>query len=1258
MKKYLMILAATLFATAVFAAPSESQSIRVGIFDFPPMNFMDATGEAQGLNPDLLREIVLQKPEWNLEFIPLNWAECLSQLQTEEIDLMVSVAYTDERAQSMDYNSCPVLEVWGQVFAPLHQHHIETISDLEQKKVGLMRRDRSGENFKTLAETFGVSCQFVEYDTHTDVFAAIMAGEIHAGVVAQHYGVRHAEAYHLEGTPIQFSPFSLYFAAKKGHHQKLLAQIDARLISWKNNSKSYYFKQRDYWLNGTRNWMANVPLWAWISATVIATIALLFMGMSGFLKNQVEKRTAILKSSELYQSLSADILDIINRHTDLKGTLEAILLAIQKQTGVDAVGIRISDNEDFPYFVQNGFSKDFLLTENSIVGRDPENGICHNTDGSVCLECTCGLVISGKTDPDNPIFTPGGSCLLNDSFSLLELPESDDPRTAPRNNCIHEGYASVALIPLRTPDTIVGLLQLNGHKKNLFTLSAIKELEGIASHISGVLLRKQAGDTLKRLEAMQAKMVANIGDVIVIIDQNGINRYKSPNIEKWFGWKPEEVVGSDTLNNIHPDDRDTARKLIARLMESPNATGTFECRYRCKDGSYKWIEITGVNLLHDPDICGILGNYQDITERKKADQTLRESESRYDQLAEQGRTVAWEVDANGLYTYFSHVVTAVLDYRPDELVGKKHFYDLHPEDGREPFKDAAFKVFERKESIQGLENPVVTKDGTILWMLTTGFPVLDEQGELLGYRGSDTDITDRKQAEALLRESEEMMRNSQAVAHICSYSTNLDRSEIAKSVWTCSREFYKIFGIDEAYPHTIDGWANLIHPDFRKEMFDYHESVVKEKKLFSYEYKIIRFNDGAERWVHGTGKLEFDEKGTPIRMHGAIQDITERKTAEEHFQQAQKMDSIGQLTGGIAHDFNNKLQVILGHADLALMKASPEDRLRRDLLEIQKAGRQSSDLTRQLLAFARKETIAPLNLDLNAVTENLLSMLRRLIGENIELVWSPGIDLWAIYMDPSQIDQILTNLCVNARDAIGGAGKIKITTANTTLDQVPSAETCPAGDYVKLSCSDTGCGMDRETLTKIFEPFFTTKDRGEGTGLGLSTLYGIAQQNKGFITVDSTPGKGTTFKVHLPRCVENEINDGRVTETKQPERGQETVLLVEDEAVLLDVGTQMLEGLGYSVISTSLPEEALRIAEESTEPIDLLLTDVIMPGMNGHDLAIKLKELIPALQCLFMSGYPDEMIAHNNVLTEDTQFIQKPFSIPVIAAKLRDVLDG
>jgi CheY-like chemotaxis protein len=372
------------------------------------------------------------------------------------------------------------------------------------------------------------------------------------------------------------------------------------------------------------------------------------------------------------------------------------------------------------------------------------------------------------------------------------------------------------------------------------------------------------------------------------------------------------------------------------------------------------------------------------------------------------------------------------------------------------------------------------------------------------------------------------------------------------------------------------------------------------------------------------------------------------------------MESVGRLAGGVAHDFNNMLGVIIGHADLAVAQLPPDQPVQASLTEIREAAVRSANLTRQLLAFARKQIIEPKVLDLNETVEGMLKMLHRLIGEDVQLNWQPGLKLWPVNVDPSQVDQILANLCVNARDAIAGVGKVFIETGNSTFDEAFCAihpDFVP-GDYVRLFVSDSGCGLDTHTLSHLFEPFFTTKDPGKGTGLGLATVYGIVKQNKGLINVYSEPGHGTTFKIYLPRHA-GEVAEMQKQDPAQPDaHGAETILLVEDEPNVLIVATTMLKKLGYTVLVADAPDKALCLARDHVGPIHLLITDVIMPGMDGQSLAKELHALYPRLHRLFMSGYTADVIAHHGVLDKGVHFIQKPFDIKALAAKIRDVLDG
>jgi two-component system, cell cycle sensor histidine kinase and response regulator CckA len=383
-----------------------------------------------------------------------------------------------------------------------------------------------------------------------------------------------------------------------------------------------------------------------------------------------------------------------------------------------------------------------------------------------------------------------------------------------------------------------------------------------------------------------------------------------------------------------------------------------------------------------------------------------------------------------------------------------------------------------------------------------------------------------------------------------------------------------------------------------------------------------------------------------------------RNPLESRFRQAQKMEAVGLLAGGVAHNYNNMLSVILGYAELAICQVDPAQPLHAGLEEILKAARRSADITRQLLAFARKQTIAPVVLDLNQTVESMLTMLRRLIGEDIDLAWRPEVGLGPIKMDPVQVDQILANLCVNARDAIADVGKVTIETGNATVDEAYCASHAgfAAGEYVLLAVSDDGCGMDKEILDRIFEPFFTSKRAGQGTGLGLSTVYGIVKQNDGFINVYSEPGKGTTLRIYLPRYSDQAVDTRRERAAEITLSQGETVLVVEDEPAILKMGKMMLEKLGYRVLVAGTPGEAIGLAEEHSNEIHLLITDVVMTEMNGQDLAELLHSLCPKIKNLFMSGYTSDAIAHRGVLDEGVNFIQKPFSMRDLAVKVREAL--
>jgi len=430
-----------------------------------------------------------------------------------------------------------------------------------------------------------------------------------------------------------------------------------------------------------------------------------------------------------------------------------------------------------------------------------------------------------------------------------------------------------------------------------------------------------------------------------------------------------------------------------------------------------------------------------------------------------------------------------------------------------------------------------------------------------------------------------------------------------------------------------------------------------------YEVEAIR-KDGSRVPVEVSSRLIF-ENGVPVAVQGSARDITERKRAEEklrasqlQLQQSQKLEAIGQLAGGVAHDFNNLLTAILGYTDLSLRRTNVDDSIRRNLEETRKAAERAASLIRQLLAFSRKQILEPKVLDLNVVVRDMHKMLTRLIGENIDLATRQATDLGIVKADPCQVEQIIMNLVVNARDAMPRGGKVTIETANITISETDAMKhvSVKPGPYVMLAVSDTGTGIDEETQARIFEPFFTTKEVGKGTGLGLSTVYGIVKQSGGNIWVYSEPGVGTVFKVYLPRIEAAERSAKPILETTIF-HGSETILVVEDEDVVRGLTRRILAEAGYNVLDTRSGEEAIRLCRDYRGPIDLLLTDVVMPEISGREVAGAVQELRPDTRVLFMSGYTDEAIVRHGVLDANVEFIQKPFTWARLGKKVRDVLD-
>jgi PAS domain S-box-containing protein len=1267
-KVILLIVVFTLAASILAFANPSPQKIRIAAFNLYPTLFQDTDGTVKGFYVDFLNEIA-KRENWEIEFVYGSWADGLARIKSGEVDVLTNVAFTSERAQIMDYGKEPLLTVWAELYVP-NGSKINGIRDVKNKKIAIMQGDFNAAIFRDRTEKFGIPCEIIEFGNFEEVFNAIATRKADGGVVNNTFGSAKQAEYSIRSSGVIFNPFDIFFTVAKGKNTTILATLDKYLEAWRKTENSPYHQARKRWSHGSAStirvihpWLKEVSI---ISALLLCTAVVFVIVLriqvrrktaeiqkytdelqrkAQLLENEVADRKQaelkILRSkqeweltfdaapdlisiidnehtilcvnkpaaerhglskeeligrkcydvmhcspephaacphgkmlkdgcihseqveekglnahfvvtvspifnaegqltscvhiardvtarikSDSYRNMGQQILLVLNEERNQEDAIKRITGLVKSTIGVDAVGIRLQNNEDFPYVYQEGFPQDFIETENSLVVRNQNGGVCREDDGNVSLECTCGLVLTGKSDSTNPKWTSGGSYWSNDTSTTPQLPADKDRRTNPRNECIHRGYASVAFIPIRAKGNIVGLLQLNDYRKGVFSLDIIEALEIVAESLGEAMLRRQAEEKLVASERFLRIMTDQLPGMVGYWDTELRCGFANKAYLEWFGKTPEQMLGTTMQELMGKELFSKNEPYIRSVLKGEPQQFERTLVKPTGETGYTWAQYIP-DFVHD-SMKGFFVLVTDVTALKQAEDAIRESENRLRHALEGTNDGLWDVQMNTGRTYLSLRGCEILGYREDEIeeVGKVWSELVHPED---------------------------------------------------------------------MALTEERLK-----AH-------------------------------------IDGKAEIFEVEQR-----------------------LQTKTGGWKWVHTRGKVvERDPVGSPLRITGTHSDITEKKILELQLHQAQKMESIGRLAGGVAHDFNNLLTVILGYAQIGLMRLDPTQPNYDNFEEIVKAAERSAGLTKQLLAFARKQTIAPKVLDLNDAVENMLNMLRRLIGEDINLAWQPATKLWRVKVDPSQLDQILANLCVNARDAISDVGKITIETGVSTFDRAYCAantEFIP-GDYVLLAVSDNGCGMDKETVAQVFEPFFTTKGGDKGTGLGLATVYGIVRQNNGFINVYSEPGHGTTFKIYLPRY---EDTPGIKPDEKEASllcQGQETILLVEDEKSILKMTTILLEKQGYTVLAANTPADAIKLAEKYADEIHLLMTDVVMPDMNGRDLANTIAPYCPNLKILYMSGYTANVIAHHGVLDEGVNFINKPFSVSSLSAKLREVLN-
>ena len=778
----------------------------------------------------------------------------------------------------------------------------------------------------------------------------------------------------------------------------------------------------------------------------------------------------------------------------------------------------------------------------------------------------------------------------------------------------------------------------------------VRDAGRVVRRIAGVALditdRKRAEETLRQEQFLLRTLMDTIPDPIYFKD--AASRFLRANLAAALHSglsDPAQLLGKTDFDLFAREHAEAALEVEREILRTGEPVVGIEELETWPNRPDAWVSTTKMPL-RGPDgaIIGTFGISRDITRRKQAEEALRESEHRLRTVFDRMQLIGLQLDREGRITYCNDFFLRLTGWTRDEALGADYRSAFLPPDS------VAHEIFARAmatgEAPVHARNAILTRGGgrrEIEWNNT----LLHEGDRVTGVVSIGEDVTEREVAEQELRRSEAEFRSLVERAPVGIY-----RATHSGRFLTVNPALIRMLGYQ---------WAEeLLKLDIGRDV--YVDAAVRERVIREApEHVEVRWKrrDGTEITVDLTSHGVPVPQGQEACYEGVVVDVTQQRSLESQFRQAQRLVAVGRLAGGVAHDFNNILTAITGYTDLLLDEFDAHDRRRLDLEEVRAAAQRAAALTRQLLAFSRKQVLQPKALDLNAVVRGIERMLRRLIGEDIALVFTPGAALGTVRADPGQVEQVILNLAVNSRDAMPAGGRLTIETANVELDAAyvrEHAGTEP-GPYVMLAVSDSGAGMDAQTRAHLFEPFFTTKELGKGTGLGLATVYGIVRQSGGHIGVYSEPGRGATFKIYLPRVDEPPESEAPAADLQGVKGGRETVLLAEDDAPVREIVASALGQKGYRVLRAMDGQSAVEIARAQGAEIRLLITDIVMPGMTGRELAGIVARECPGIRVLFMSGYTDDAVVRHGVLDQGTPYLQKPFTPGALARKVREVLD-
>ncbi|MBJ6799880.1 PocR ligand-binding domain-containing protein [Geomonas sp. Red259] len=1253
------------------------QTVRIGAFNFYPGIFQAKDGSIQGFYVDTLAEIA-RREGWRVEYVYGDWADGISRVKNGEVDLITSVAWTSERAQFLDYGKVPLLTVWGELYVPRNSN-LNSIKEVEGKRVAVMKRDFNGASFRNMVQKFGINCRFVEYGNFEEIFQAVVAGKVDAGVVNNTFGAAKQYQYGLVSSGIIFNPFDIFLASGKGSNAQLLATLDRYLASWRGTEGSPYHKALDRWSHGDAASLHVVP--PWLAPTLIGLV--IFLAGAGIfiilLRLQVGKKTTEVVRQAADRKMIEETLFFINE-SGAKQRGDELLYGINRY-------LANTLDVDFAFVAQlhpDGRSAQTRgFYDRSGGGKD----VSYRLAGTPCE------TVVGKSF----CIYPEGATGLFPGDDLL------------RDMAV-QGYAAVPLWDAQGKGT--GLLGIMS-RSPLQNRALIETLLSIASSRTA-----QELEAMNHLEVLNLKKFAmdNMKDAGYWIRRDGSISEVNGAATAMLGYSEVEFR-SMCIGDLRPG---CDEELWRETWESLKRHGSlqFEATHLARDGRLVPVEVTANYFSY----AGTGYDYavvRDITERKRMEEAL---EHRLAVLTEP----IVHIDAITMEDLFDLDELQAIQDSFAEAIGVASI--ITDAEGRPVTRPSNFSSLCRdmvRKSERGLAN-CIASDAKLgqaaqvglrmqrclsagLWdgcaTISVGGhhvgnwlvgQVLDEDADLEQMAAYADQIgADRSAYREALSRVKRMSRdqfgkvcdaldqiatqlsrmavqNVQQAQHISERKRSEELLLEYLKVIECSRDLICV--LDRDYRYRMANGAFLRYRNLTTEQVVGRTvpEVVGEEHFAQIKHHLDACLAGQS--VRFEMEQAFPERGmravtvtyTPVEDQGGntriacvISDQTEKKHLEEQLRQSQKMEAIGHLAGGIAHDFNNILTVIVGYGNFLGMDDSLGTHQHEQVDQIIAAAERGSQLTGGLLTFSRKQVINPRPQDLNLLVGQVQKFLLRIIGEDVDLQFIPAQEPLVVFADGSQLEQVLMNLATNARDAMPDGGTLTIETCWQQVDEAyaRSQGYGAPGRYACVIVSDSGSGMDRGTRERIFEPFFSTKAVGKGTGLGMSIVYGIVKQHKGFINVYSEPGEGTTFKIYLPEASTAAGTLAADPDPAAPAPGTETILVAEDDASVRGLVESLLKKYGYQVVLAVDGGDCVQKFLEYRGKIDLILMDVIMPGKNGREAFDEIRRIDPAAKVLYSSGYTADFMKTRGVFDDSVDLIMKPVQPMTLLHKVREVLD-